>query len=117
MKKKHRNNKGFALVELNALLIIIGILATFAIPNFIVIRDGAIAIVCKSNMRTLTNLNMLWAVNAYPQGIGEASLTDLSPQLSDPVICPSGGSFSNDADGIWSCDKHSAAPVTLLSGE
>jgi len=67
--KKHRNQKGFTLIELMIVIAIIGILAAIAIPQFASYRAKSFNSASVSDIRNIrTDLEAYYAENeAYPQ--------------------------------------------------
>jgi prepilin-type N-terminal cleavage/methylation domain-containing protein len=51
--KTFRNNKGFTLIELMIVVVIIGILAAIAIPNFLKVQNKAKTKACLSNRKVI----------------------------------------------------------------
>jgi prepilin-type N-terminal cleavage/methylation domain-containing protein len=66
--KKHRNQKGFTLIELMIVIAIIGILAAIAIPQFSSYRAKSYNAAALSDVRNLrTDLEAYYAEwDAYP---------------------------------------------------
>jgi prepilin-type N-terminal cleavage/methylation domain-containing protein len=92
----YRNARGFTLIELLVVVIIIGILAAIALPNFIGAQDKAREASVKSNMRTAQI-----AAEAYASDAGGT----YPPNANDPgyqTYFPGGSSSqSNGTAGYY----------------
>jgi prepilin-type N-terminal cleavage/methylation domain-containing protein len=82
-KIKRSNPKGFTLIELMIVVVIIGILAAIAVPNYINMRSRALEASTKSNMHTLQLVVEDFAARSdgyYPDNL-DTRLSAINPIL------------------------------------
>ena len=115
---KLRSKKGFTLIELIVVMIILAILAAIIIPQFVRFQESAEVSACQANQRILDSATAMWvAVDIHKNKIaaGEPSIGTLTSDgfLLETPLCPgtSAGAYSMSSAGIWTCDGKSGARV------
>jgi len=94
--------KGFTLIDLMFVVVIIGILASIAIPNFMSMRGRAKEASLKSNTHTLQlaaeNFSSM-AEGAYPDDCG-TTVSEVLVDLGYPAIATAVKSIAGAANGV-----------------
>lgn len=105
--RKMMNKKGFSLVELMIVVVIMGILIAVAIPLYGAITENAEKKTCANNIKVITNTCSNYYVSTDPQAAlkDAATLKGMMEEEEIPA-CPLGGTY-----GIYTSEKDGRAIV------
>ena len=105
LKMLKTGEKGFSLVELMVVVVIIGVLVAIAIPVYNRTTDKAEKGACHANQRMIEGAASQHAMNT---GKSIVDIDELVEYFNDGTpTCPSGGTYTYDIeDGKVSCNKH-----------
>jgi len=81
--KRYHTRKGFTLVEIMIVVVIIGLLAAMAIPTFAVVRQQSRTKAVLNNMRQLASAASQYMLD---KGVTQASYTDLVGTGTDNYV-------------------------------
>ncbi len=90
-----RRERGFTLVEIMIVVLIIGILLAIAVPSFISARERSRANACRSNLRQIQAAKEQWAMANNQGPTATPAWADLTPDfIQQQPNCPSGGTYT-----------------------
>ena len=90
-----RRERGFTLVEIMIVVLIIGILLAIAVPSFMNARERSRANACRANLRQIQAAKEQWALVNRRPGTAIPTWANLVPQfLQRQPECPSGGTYT-----------------------
>ena len=98
--------KGFTLVEIMIVVLIIGILMAIAVPNFVQARNTSRRNSCIANLKQIDSAKEQFAMEAKLDTGAAVAWTDLvSTYMKSQPACPAGGAYTIDVVGTPpSCD-------------
>jgi prepilin-type N-terminal cleavage/methylation domain-containing protein len=121
-----RNQKGFTLLEVMLVVIIIGIIAVIALPRLLVTRARARDEACDSNVQAIrTQIEQYyWAFHGWPADLEDFITTNTDFFPADSTVssrCPQdadgdglGDTYTYGTDGSVICPNHSSEPTGWL---
>ena len=114
--RKLNKNRGFTLVEIMIVVLIIGILMAIAVPNFIKARESSRRNSCIANLKQIDSGKEQWAMD-NKKTTGDAcamsDLTGATGYIKGPAtgpVCPSGGAYTVNVVGTNPACSLAASP-------
>jgi prepilin-type N-terminal cleavage/methylation domain-containing protein len=98
LMNQKRREKGFTLVEIMIVVLIIGILLAIAVPNFVRARETSRTKTCVASLKQIDAGKEQWAMDNNKQNGDACVMNDLTgganPYLKNTPACPSGGNYT-----------------------
>src|SRR5712691_221197 len=96
--------KGFTLVEIMIVVLIIGILLAIAVPNFIKARETSRTKSCIANLKQIDAAKEQWAMDNKKTSADTPLVADLvgtgaTNYIKNTPTCPSNGTYTANAVG------------------
>lgn len=95
-KSLNKARRGFTLIEIMIVVLIIGILLAIAVPNFVKARESSRTKACIGNLKQIDSAKEQWAMDTkQAANAAVADLSVIAEYIKGTPTCP-----SNDADYV-----------------
>ena len=97
--KSNSRRKGFTLVELLVVVLILATLMAVALPLYLSSVSDSAKKTCRANMQSIANAAQAWKVKNRANDFTGLTLSSLTPDLGATPVCPSGGTYTTAITG------------------
>ncbi len=104
--RRAQDQKGFTLVELMVVVVILGILVAIAVPLYNAQTEKAKEATCFANQRIIESAIMQWQTEEGNAGKYPDNLDNLAAYLQATPVCPDKDGEYNLKDGKVTCSEH-----------
>jgi len=100
MRSKAKKSAGFTMVEIMIVIMIMAILTSIAVPNFLQARNSSRKGACIHNLKYIDTRKELYAMEAKLENGDTVTWSNLVPAyMKFQPDCPSGGDYSINVIG------------------
>lgn len=101
------NRRGFTLIEIMIVVLIIAVILAVAVPNLLMARDNASTRGCISNLRQILHAKQMYSMEPSVANDCEVTWDNLLPYLrGGQPNCPGGGTYElSTVEADVTCSK------------